>query len=122
MKICRVCKTENEEHFVYCKNCGTQFEQPSFIKQDNTYQNNAYAQYTAPTQNAASSHMPYSPYQNPVQQNSAPASNALVPVLMQLPDPFDVTRLTVQTVYVTPMQYDALVRSGRLNGVGGAQK
>ena len=28
MKICRVCRTENEEQFVYCKNCGTQLEAP----------------------------------------------------------------------------------------------
>ncbi len=78
MKICRICKTENEDRFIYCKNCGTKFE----VAQQTTV--------VPPVYNAV----------------NAPAG--LVPVTMMLPNPEFPDYRTAQTVYVTPAQKAAI--------------
>ncbi len=84
MKICRICKTENEERFVYCKNCGTKFE---------------------PVREGA----PVSP----VYANAQEIPMGLVPVTMMLPNPEFPDYRTAQTVYVTPAQKAAIEYSMR---------
>lgn len=84
MKICRICKTENEDRFIYCKNCGTKFE---------------------PVRQAA----PVSS----VYVNAQDIPVGLVPVTMMLPNPEFPDYRTAQTVYVTPEQKAAIEYSMR---------
>ena len=105
MKICKVCKIENEDNFVYCKNCGVQLEAPP-----------AQAPVTpvAPVAPANNNGV-YNPYNRPVTPVAAPVG--LVPVEMVLPNPANPEYHCVQTVYVTPaqkaaIQYD-LMKNGR---------
>ena len=84
MKICRICKTENEDRFIYCKNCGTKFEvaqQPTVI---------------------------------PSVNNAVNTPVGLVPVTMMLPNPEFPDYRTAQTVYVTPAQKAAIEYSMRI--------
>ncbi|MEE0945910.1 MAG: hypothetical protein U0M42_03660 [Acutalibacteraceae bacterium] len=84
MKICRICKTENDDRFVYCKNCGTKFEDEVAVKHTS------------------------SPDFNTVQ-----SPTGLVPVTMMLPSPEFPDYRTPQTVYVTPAQKAAIEYSLR---------
>ncbi len=109
MIICKVCKQENEDHFEYCKNCGTQLEKP---KQEQQWQ--------APAQRPA--YAPHNPYNRPVTPNNAPNKSnivtenvevaELVSVYMNLPDVDNPTNRTLQKVYVTKRQYAAMKAAG----------
>lgn len=83
MKICNNCRTENEDRFIYCKNCGTQLQ----VLRNNTS---------------------YSAMSGVHNVNSAPVPAGLVPVTMMLPSPEFPDYRTAQTVYVTPAQKAAI--------------
>ncbi len=107
MKICKVCKCENEEQFVYCKNCGAQLEVIPPVKTEPEIP-------AAPTP-AVQDTAPKNLYENavasqPVESNPAPVNTlpSLVPVKMLLPEPTNPEIKTVQTVYVTPAQKAAI--------------
>ncbi len=117
MKICKVCKTENEDQFVYCKNCGAMLE--TVLPQKNEQEavcdealNFEAAPVPAFTQ-------PYSYAKNPYENISEAGSTvnrspytegyaSLVPVKMLLPEPTNPEIKTMQTVYVTPAQKAAI--------------
>lgn len=97
MKICKVCKIENEEQFIYCKNCGAQLEiTPASIPVP-----------VAPAEPVAPSPAPvFNPYEAPMVEPQTPIS--LVTVELMLPDPLNPESRSVQTVYVTPAQKAAI--------------
>lgn len=117
MKICKVCKIENEDQFVYCKNCGAMLEVELPLKNEQEVVSDeakAFEVAPAPTVN-----QPYqsakNPYENisavqPTVNYSTPAEtpDSLVPVKMLLPEPTNPEIKTVQTVYVTPAQKAAI--------------
>lgn len=117
MKNCRVCKCENEEQFVYCKNCGAMLEVIPPVKNESEIP----AAPTPTAQNTASKNL----YENAgvsqsVENYNAPVSTlpSLVPVKMVLPEPSNPEIKTVQTVYVTPaqkaaIQYDMLKQNNK---------
>ena len=107
MKICKVCKCENEEGFVYCKNCGALLEVIPPVND----QSEVVSEPTDIPQSATAKNL----YENveinkPTQNYSAPANNLpeLVGVKMLLPEPTNPEIKTVQTVYVTPAQKAAI--------------
>lgn len=85
MNICKICKTENEDQFAYCKNCGCKIEQPKQMTPPRSF-----VQQTLDT-------------------------SGLVPVIMELPDPFNPGQRTNQTVYVTPAQKAAILYDSMMN-------
>lgn len=113
MKICKVCKIENEEQFVYCKNCGAQLEvAPAAPVQssepvcppassENKEQPAAGSAYAGVEQNTyvVADNKPVTPITVP---------SGLVAVEMMLPDPANPDIRCVQTVYVTPAQKAAI--------------
>ena len=109
MIICKVCKCENEEHFDYCKNCGTQLEKP--IKEQRWTENTQRPNYA-----------PHNPYNRPVTPNNMPNQSnivteniqptELVSVYMNLPDVDNPSVRTLQKVYVTKRQYAAMKAAG----------
>lgn len=106
MKICKVCKTENEEQFIYCKNCGAQLE----MNITPNYQTSVESKPTD-TKNIKASN-PYENISFDGPQNNSPASAnipvGLVGVKMLLPNPVNPEEKTIQTVYVTPAQKAAI--------------
>ncbi len=110
MKICKVCKIENEEQFIYCKNCGAQLEltpPPAPVAPiapvPPVTPNTAFNSYASGQANPYAAPTPVAP--------QAPAG--LVTVEMMLPDPANPEYCSLQTVYVTPaqkaaIQYDAI--------------
>lgn len=109
MKICKVCKIENEDQFIYCKNCGSQLEVTPPA---------APITPVPPIQGANPyAGVQYNPYTPPAPVAPPAASAGLVPVEMILPDPANPEFRRPQTVYVTPaqkaaIQYDA-IKHGR---------
>ena len=104
MKICKVCKCENEDGFIYCKNCGAQLEVLPPVKTEPVVE----------PVNTAPNPAPDNVYMNetvePIKEqktftNSTPT---LVPVKMLLPEPTNPEIKTIQTVYVTPAQKAAI--------------
>ncbi len=81
MIICEVCKTENEEHFTFCKNCGLP------IKKEEV-----------------------KPQVRP--QVKEEIHEELVSVYMMLPDIADPTQRTLQKVFVTKEQFNAMKMAG----------
>jgi hypothetical protein len=124
MRICKVCKCENEDQFVYCKNCGAMLEVIPPVKpvqqepvevtpEVQPISEIKEAPVSVPVQNTAS--VVSNPYENaaysePQVSYSAPVTNAptLVPVKMLLPEPTNPEIKTIQTVYVTPAQKAAI--------------
>lgn len=115
MIICRVCKQENEEHFTYCKNCGTELEKPK--TQPVGFSNSFGASPDRPA------YAPYNPYNQPVSSPKAtqpaapivketPEMFELVGVYMQLPDVDNPEVRTLQKVFVTKKQYAAMKAAG----------
>ncbi len=107
MKICKICKCENEDQFVYCKNCGSMLEVIPLVKKEPE----VLPLSTPDEQNVTVSSL----YQNPnadqpLQNNTVSVNNysGLVPVKMLLPEPTNPEIKTVQTVYVTPAQKAAI--------------
>ena len=137
MKICKVCKIENADQFIYCKNCGAQLEVtpppapviPAVeIEIPTAQEKNAEASVApevpvapVPPVIHAAPVTPANPYAG-IQSNpyaapvtpvapvpSAPFAPAgLVPVEMVLPDPLNPEYRSTQTVYVTPAQKAAI--------------
>ena len=123
MKICKVCKIENEEEYVYCKNCGAQLEvippEPPVIETV-PEEDPVAVQPIQPVQPAAPAPTPSyvnynmgsrNPYESVPKVNytvPVAAAPSLVPVNMLLPDPSNPEIKTVQTVYVTPAQKAAI--------------
>ena len=105
MIICKVCKQENEDHFTYCKNCGTELEKPK--AQEPTVVPTA----TAPsfTQNTYAA--PQKAQQPPIVNEKVEVFD-LVPVFMRLPDADNPSVRTLQRVYVTKKQYEAMKAAG----------
>jgi hypothetical protein len=85
MIVCNVCKTENEEHFSFCKNCGlpikTEEEKPQ-------------------------------PKPEEISLVKAKEQDELVAVYMMLPDTENPSVRTLQKVFVTPAQYKAMKTAG----------
>ncbi|MBE6728933.1 MAG: hypothetical protein E7568_01720 [Ruminococcaceae bacterium] len=79
MRICSICKTENDDRFLYCKNCGTKFPAET---------------------------LPVTPVKTNTSVNNQAV--ALVPVILNLPSIDDPKVLMPQTVYVTPAQKIAI--------------
>ncbi len=117
MKICKVCKCENEEQFVYCKNCGAMLEVIPPVKNE--------PEIPAAPIPAVQNTAPKNLYENvgtaqPAESYNASVSTppSLVPVKMVLPEPTNPEIKTVQTVYVTPaqkaaIQYDILKQNNK---------
>ncbi len=87
MIICEVCKTENEEHFEFCKNCGSGLVKEEEVKPQVTI----------------------------TQESSlvkAKEQDELVAVYMMLPDTENPSVRTLQKVFVTPAQYKAMKTAG----------
>ena len=102
MLVCRVCKQENEEHFTYCKNCGTELEKPK--AQSTIFNNYNNATPTYPQYNQQNSCAPV--------VNKTPEAFELVGVYMRLPDIDNPSIRTLQKVYVTKQQYAAMKAAG----------
>ena len=104
MKICKVCKIENEDQFMYCKNCGTQFEVPVpvvSVPLSKPEESESFSQNGQDTASPAA----------PVQETKMP--EGLVPVAIVLPDPNYPDYRIPQTVYVTPAQKSAIEYAAR---------
>lgn len=122
MKICKVCKCENEDQFVYCKNCGAmlevippvkpvQQEPVEVIPEVQPITEIKETPISVPVQNTATANLyENADTSNPQAVYSAPVTNAptLVPVKMLLPEPTNPEIKTIQTVYVTPAQKAAI--------------
>ena len=105
MMVCRVCKTENDDRFMYCKNCGTQLDKP---KNYEAYESGQFAAQPVNVPNRATSPiMPVAPT-----PDRAIQENTLVSVYMSLPDPIDPSRRSLQRVYVTRKQMQAMEAAG----------
>ena len=119
MKICKVCKTENEEQFIYCKNCGAQLE---LTPPPVPVISEAPVPPVPPVPPAyATAPGPYAQAQ--YNHNAGPVTPmppaGLVAVEMILPDPANPEYRCPQTVYVTPaqkaaIQSDAIQRGRRI--------
>ena len=109
MITCKVCKQENEEHFEYCKNCGTQLERSI-----------QHQHWNAPLQRP--DYAPNNPYNQPFTPKNTENTNnvvtedievaELVSVYMKLPDIDNPAARTLQKVYVTKRQYAAMKAAG----------
>ena len=85
MTVCEVCKTENEEHFTFCKNCGLPIKKEEVKPQ-------------------------VKPQVQPQEQPEP--REELVSVYMMLPDIADPTKRTLQKVFVTKEQFNAMKLAG----------
>lgn len=115
MKICKVCKIENEDNFVYCKNCGVQLEITPPVQAPVAPVVPVAPVAPAVPVTPVNNNGVYNPYGRPVAPVAAPVG--LVPVEMVLPNPANPEYHCVQTVYVTPaqkaaIQYD-IMKNGR---------
>ena len=104
MKICKVCKCENEDGFIYCKNCGAQLEVLPPVKTESV------VEPVTPAQKPTPDNVYMNEIVEPIkeQQNFVNSTTTLVPVKMLLPEPTNPEIKTVQTVYVTPAQKAAI--------------
>lgn len=136
MKICKVCKIENEDQFVYCKNCGAQLEvlppavtAPPVAEAPPVMEVPPVAAPVVPAPPvpppvAPVNSNPYAgvqpnPYTAPAVVNTPAPPIGLVAVEMLLPDPANPEYRSPQKVYVTPaqkaaIQYDMLKNNRKI--------
>lgn len=117
MKICRVCKIENEDQFIYCKNCGAQLEIAAVAPVNTAEENAPTVRESAPAaQSGVNASMSYNPYAPAAPAAPAAVPAGLVAVEMILPDPANPEYRRPQTVYVTPAQKAAIQYEMLKNG------
>lgn len=132
MKICKVCKIENEDQFVYCKNCGAQLEvlppvvtappvteAPPVMEVPPVAAPVVPAPPVAPVKSNPYVGVQPNPYTAPAAGNIPAPPTGLVAVEMLLPDPANPEYRSPQKVYVTPaqkaaIQYDMLKNSRKI--------
>ncbi len=113
MNTCNLCNTQNEPEFVFCKNCGNRIIPPKPVEPTPFFKSAinpvppapAAQQYTQPS--GIGNYPPTAQAAVGVAQTFA----SLVPIMMNLPSPQNPAVMTLQTVYVTLEQYNAIIAS-----------